>query len=171
MKMQKKIKNVNNKKEEELRNNDIKKLIFLALGVTLVFFIFYGITYLVLKRNDENIQETKTEIDLNKILISHLFEQPEENYYVLVTIQNDANNNTYESLKEDYYKKDNHLKIYNANLDDPLNSSYVGDTTDLQGEIKNFKFSKSTLVEIENKSIKSIYNGSSEILEKLNSIK
>jgi len=170
MKMQKKIKNINNNKESELRNNDLKKLLYLALGVTIVFFIFYGITLIVLKNEDKTIQ-TKTEIDLNQILISQLFDQPESHYYVLITIANDANNNTYESLKKEYYKKEDHLIIYNANLNDPLNKSFEGDKTDLQGNIKNFKISKSTLIEIEDKTIKSIFEGSQDILEKLNSIK
>ena len=171
MKMQKKIKNINNNKEDEIKNNDLKKLLYLVLGVAVVFFIFYGITLLILKKDEVKQEETKTEIDLNQILISQLFEQPESHYYVLVTISNDANNNTYESLKEEYYKKENHLIIYKANLNDPLNSSFAGDKTDLQGNIKNVKFNKSTLVEIEDKTIKSIFEGSQDILEKLNSMK
>ena len=171
MKMQKKIKNTNNQNESELQNNDLKKLLYLALGVTVVFFIFYGITLLILKKDEEKTVSTPTQIDISQILISQLFDQPENHYYVLVTISNDANNNTYESLKEEYYKKTDHLIIYKANINDPLNSSFVGDQNNLQGNIKNFKFSKSTLIEIEDKTIKSIFEGSSDILEKLNSMK
>ena len=170
MKMQNKVKVT---KEEEITNsNEIKNLVKLVLAVTVVFFIFYGITILVLKKdnNNETKKEEQTQIDLEKILISQMLSQPENNYYVLITIEKDANNTTYNSLKEEYYKKENHKKIYLSNLSDPMNKTFVGDETNLQGDIKNFKFDKSTLVEIESASIKSITEGSADILEKLNNL-
>ena len=175
MRMQNKIKNemktqVEEKKESE---NEIKKLIILVLIVTAIFFIFYGITILIMKKNKTESTEPKeevTHIDMDMILINQLLSQPEDNYYVLLTIENDSNNTTYESLKEEYYKVENHKKIYNANINDPMNKSFVGDETVLEGELKDFKFEKSTLLEIENGSIKNKYIGSTEILSKLSEL-
>ena len=171
MRMQNKIKNEMKVKIEEKNENEneIKKLIILVLIVTAIFFIFYGITILITKKDKTKVEpkEEVTHIDMNKILINQLLTQPEDNYYVLLTIENDSNNTTYESLKEEYYKKENHKKIYNANLNDPMNKTFLGDETKLEGELKEFKFEKSTLVEIENGSIKNKYIGSTEILSKL----
>ena len=126
-----------------------------------------------MKKNKTESTEPKeevTHIDMDMILINQLLSQPEDNYYVLLTIENDSNNTTYESLKEEYYKVENHKKIYNANINDPMNKSFVGDETVLEGELKDFKFEKSTLLEIENGSIKNKYIGSTEILSKLSEL-
>lgn len=175
MKMQNKIKKTSVTTEETQTSNDMKKLLILVLVVTAIFFIFYGITILIMKKdkNKETDPEKNevTKIDMENILINQILEQPEEKYYVLLTIENDANNTTYESLKEEYYKKEDHLKIYRANINDPMNKMFVGDETTLQGEVKDFRFSKSTLVEIENKTIKTITEGSTDILAKLNDMK
>lgn len=157
------------KKEIINEKNEIKNLVLLVLCVTIIFFMFYGLTLLIMKK-DNGIKNTN-KIDFNQILISHLLNQPDKNYYVLVTIENDQNNNTYDSLKEEYYKKENHKMIYNANLNDPLNKLFVGDTTSLEGNILDFRFDKSTLVEIEDGIVKGIYEGSTDILAKLNDIK
>ena len=169
MSMQKKIKNVNNNVEVENTNDELKKLVVLILVVTGFFFIFYGITVLILNKDKKEDVEV-TQIDFEKILVSQILEQPENNYYVIATIENDANNSTYKSLIEEYYKKEDHKKIYSINLNDPLNKSFIGDKTNLQGEVKNFKFEKSTLLEIEEKTIKNISEGSTDILEKLNNL-
>ena len=157
------------KKEIINEKNEIKNLVLLVLCVTIIFFMFYGLTLLIMKK-DNGIKNTN-KIDFNQILISHLLNQPDKNYYVLVTIENDQNNNTYDSLKEEYYKKEGHKTIYNANLNDPLNKLFVGDTTSLEGNILDFRFDKSTLVEIEDGIVKGIYEGSTDILAKLNDIK
>ena len=173
MKMQNKIKTRVETTDEVENSIEIKKLLILVLVVTAIFFIFYGITILVLKKDKEDSkkEDIVTQIDFNKVLVSQLLEQPEENYYVLLTIENDANKTTYDSLIEEYYKIETHKKIYYANLNDPLNKSFMGDKTSLEGNVKDFKFDKSTLVEIESGSIKSIYEGSTDILEHLNSIR
>ena len=173
MKMQNKIKTRVETTDEVENSIEIKKLLLLVLVVTAIFFIFYGITILVLKKDKEDSkkEDIVTQIDFNKILVSQLLEQPEENYYVLLTIENDANKTTYDSLIEEYYKIETHKKIYYANLNDPLNKSFMGDKTSLEGNVKDFKFDKSALVEIESGSIKSIYEGSTDILEHLNSIR
>jgi len=157
------------KKEIINEKNEIKNLVLLVLCVTIIFFMFYGLTVLIMKKDKEvkNIDK----IDFNQILISDLLAQPDKNYYVLITIENDQNKSTYDSLKEEYYKKENHKTIYNANLNDPLNKLFVGDTTSLEGNVLDFRFDKSTLVEIEEGTIKSIYEGSIDILAKLNDIK
>lgn len=167
-----KMQNINKKTDniEQTNTDQIKKLIILVLTVTAIFFIFYGITILVLNNDNKKEKSTETHIDLEKILISQILSQPENDYYVLITIEKDANNGTYNSLKEEYYKKENHKKIYLANLNDPMNKSFIGDEISLQGDVKNFRFDKSTLLEIENTTIKSITEGSQDILEKLNNM-
>lgn len=166
------MKNKMNNVKVENPTDEIKKLLILILIVTAFFFIFYGLTVLILKKDnkeEEKVEEV-TKIDYEKILVSQILSQPENNYYVILTIEKDANNTTYESLIESYYKKENHKKVYKVNLNDPMNSTFLGDKTNLQGEIKNFKFEKSTLLEIEDKTIKSIFDGSTDILEKLNNL-
>lgn len=167
-----KTKNTKNNVRIENSSDEIKKLVVLILIVTAFFFIFYGITVLILKKDNKQTEEIKevTKIDYEKILVSQILTQPENNYYVIVTIENDANNTTYESLIEKYYEKSNHKKIYSINLDDPMNKTFIGDKTNLQGEVKNFKFEKSTLLEVEQKTIKAIFDGSTDILEKLNNL-
>ena len=172
MGFQRKLKKINNSNIEKVNTTDeLKKLVLLILLVTTFFFIFYGITVLILNKDEEKKETTEiTQIDYEQILVTQILTQPEKNYYVIAKVENDANNSTYESLIESYYENKEHKKVYRINLNDAMNKSFIGDKTDLQGDVKNFKFEKATLLEIEDKTIKNITEGSTDILEKLKNL-
>ena len=61
-----KMQNINKKTDnvEQTNTDQIKKLIILVLTVTAIFFIFYGITILVLNNDNKKEKSTETHIDL-----------------------------------------------------------------------------------------------------------
>ncbi len=167
MSMKKKIikKNISNKETQNIESNELKKLAFLVIIVLAVFLAFYGITCLILNKNDEEII-IPTEIQYDEILLTKLLEQGEKSYYVLVTTENDSNKNLYNTYKTNYYKLEKHDKIYDSNLSNIFNKAFLSDKTNTKiKNINELKLSQSILIKIDNKKISKVYDGSDAIIE------
>ena len=94
------------KKEEEevIEEYSVKRLIKIFIILLVIFGIFYGITYLVVKNKKAEITEEEpyAVIDEEKITISNLLNQKREEYYVLITKESLYNKKG--SLASDYKK-------------------------------------------------------------------
>lgn len=149
--------------------NEVKKLIQIIIIVVIILFVFYGLTVIItnhkkdIKRIDEDTINTVIEYD--KILVSDIYNQQEDSYYILATLENDKNLKTYNSKINNYREKENSIKIYTLNLNSAFNKKYIKETSDFSLEYPNFK--DSTLLKIENHEIIASYEGSKEILTEL----
>ena len=160
-----------NKEIMPTTNNEMVKLVKIVLLITAIFLIFYGITLLVTEKKAEETSVTEATIQYDEILLSSLFEQPNNEYYVLVTKEDDDYLGVYSVYTSKYQSKENKLRLYSANLSNGFNSSYEAEESNLNTtKIEELKLKDSTLLKISNKKIVAAYEGSTNIIEHLKSI-
>ena len=160
-----------NKEIMPTTNNEMVKLVKIVLLITAIFLIFYGITLLVTEKKAEETPVTEATIQYDEILLSSLFEQPNNEYYVLVTKEDDDYLGVYSVYTSKYQSKENKLRLYSANLSSGFNSSYEAEESNLNTtKIEELKLKDSTLLKISNKKIVASYEGSTKIIEHLKNI-
>ncbi len=145
----------------------IENLIKIIIIVLLIAGIFYGLTILITK-NKKNTSSstgntTNTDIQYTEILLGSLYNQKENEYYVLVETESDYL--TLSSIVNTYHKKAEAIKLYISNLDDAMNKKYKGETSNFENQYPTF--SKSTLLKIANGEIVEHIEGTSDIQKKL----
>lgn len=149
--------------------NEVKKLIQIVIIVIGILLIFYGITVLITKRQENEILDNsdmlETIIEYDKLIVSNIYEQKESVYYVLATLENDTNLKTYNSKVNTYNSYDNSMKVYLLNLNSAFNKKYLKESSNFT--VKYPEFKESTLLRIENNELTSVYEGSKEILARL----
>ncbi len=150
-----KIKKANISTEDEFG-----KLIKLIILVTVIFLVFYGITFLVNREKEEEETQTGTKIQYDNILIGDLLTQPNDEYYVMIYDNDDVYNVLYQTYLGLYAKKEDAIRYYTADLDNPFNSSFVGEKANFEIKtIKDLKLNASTLLKIKDGKIKEHYVG------------
>ena len=160
-----------NKEIMPTTNNEMVKLVKIVLLITAIFLIFYGITLLVTEKKAEETPVTEATIQYDEILLSSLFEQPNNEYYVLVTKEDDDYLGVYSVYTSKYQSKENKLRLYSANLSNGFNSSYEAEESNTNTtKIEELKLKDSTLLKISNKKIVASYEGSTKIIEHLKNI-
>ena len=160
-----------NKEIMPTTNNEMAKLVKIVLLITAIFLVFYGITLLVTENKTEETPVTEATIQYDEILLSSLFEQPNNEYYVLVTKEDDDYLGVYSVYTSKYQSKENKLRLYSANLSSGFNSSYEAEESNLNTtKIEELKLKESTLLKISNKKIVASYEGSTKIIEHLKNI-
>ena len=155
-------------------NFNIKQLILFILIIMITLGLFYGITTLVLdKKNNTKVDNTEeanndVTIDYNTILAKNILSQSQEAYYVLASFTEDSNVTEYKNTIEKYKNKENSLKVYEVDLNSAFNKAYVSDESNLTGE--NITFKETTLIKVENKQIKEVFEGKDEITKALSTL-
>ncbi len=161
------------KKTEIIVNNDeLSRLIKIILIVTAVFLIFYGITTLVTKNKKiQQLENTNPIIQYDEILLGNLFDQPNNEYYVLVTVDDDQYSSAYSTYLSTYKSKEKAIRFYTSNLDSGFNKSYKSDESKINiSNLTELKLKDSTLLKIKNNKIVSAYEGNSKIIEHLKAL-
>lgn len=174
IKMNKTNKNKSKKKNNSIfsSDNEMAKLILLIIIVALAFGIFYVITLFVVKKDKTEPtteQTTEAVIQYQKILVSNIFSQNPEEYYVLAYTSNDEyveaykNNLTYYTMAVD-----NSVPYYFIELDNSLNKSFIAEKSKLNvTNSQDIRFSQTTLLRIKEGKIISTYEGKDNITGKL----
>lgn len=156
----------NNKKENVVTSNELINLIKIIVVVCVVLLAFYFITVLVNKnKKSDNFtsDDTIAIIQYDKIIVGEILNRPEEEYYVLVKKENDVNYDLYQSYLSIYSGKENALRVYNVDLSEVFNSNAIGEETNINTNIENFKFSDSTFIKIKNRTIENVFIGEEQI--------
>lgn len=154
------------KKNSVTTSNELVNLIKIIVIVCVILLVFYFITVLVSKKNKTSAfseDDSVAVIQYDKIIVGEILNRVENSYLVLVEKDDDVNSDLYQSYLSIYSGKDGALKVYNVDLGDVFNLSYVGDETVLDKGIQNYKFSDTTLIKINNGSIAEFYIGLEEI--------
>jgi len=94
----------------------------------------------------------------------------QQEYYVLITKENEHYNDTYNSLLSMYAYEENAIRVYNANLDNSFNKSYEASESNISNNLDELKLSGATLLKIKDKQIVASYEGKTEIVEHLKSL-
>ena len=146
---------------------NLTNLIKMIIIIILIMVVFYGLTILITKKTnsntDDNKTTTNTKIQYNEILIGNIYDQKEEEYYVLAELSSDYL--TLNSIITTYNEKTDKIKLYTADLNNSFNKKYIGEQSKF--EDKYPIFNKSTLLKIKNKQIVEYSEGTDKIQEKL----
>ena len=163
------------KKENSTESKDTYFKFVTTLAILLIVFIlsYFLIGLFYTKEIDFNKkEETKEEvnIDNNTIMLGQLFEQPKDEYYVLIYDVSDDKSIINTWLPK-YKEKDDALNVYVVDSSKKFNSSYLV----TEGSNKNatslsdLKVISPTLIKITNKQITEYIEGEDEISNKLKS--
>lgn len=160
------------KQATPITSNEVTNLIKIVLIVSAVFLIFYGITIIVTKNKKASVPEnTDAVIQYDEILLGTLFEQPNSEYYVLVTAADDEYLTTYTTYLSTYKTKENATRFYTSNLDSGFNKTYIAEESFINtNNLAELKFKESTLLKIKDKKIVSSYEGNVKIIEHLKTL-
>ena len=149
--------------EEEFGGDEIRKLLIIIGAVCAVMLAFYFITSFVIKPKEEKKDETEETttvqtIQYEQILMGELFNQNENDYYVLAFVEDDPMLEVYTSYIKLYSEKEDAAKFYRVNLSDDMNKSYIGDEIYLEGSnIAKIKVKGTTLIRIKEHNIATSY--------------
>lgn len=141
---------------------NIKQMLIIVIIVIAVLGLFYGITLLVTekkqtKTTNDNNNYNDVVIDYDKILAQSILSKKETEYFVFASFSSDEKLTSYNSAIAKYQGKENAYKVYDVDLDDAMNSNYVGDESHFTD--RNIIFSETTLLKIESGIIVNVYQG------------
>ena len=158
------------KKVEYSDNSEISKLIKLIVIVTLIVLVFYGITAILNNDEEEETQDQSATIQYDEILIGNVLKQPNEEYYVMIYDDEDYDTSLYSTYLDLYKQKDEAIRIYTSQLNNPLNQNFKAEKSNLDiSDISDLKVQSSTLLKINNGKIEEFYEGE-ELVEYLKEI-
>lgn len=149
---------------------DIQTIVKYIIIVLVIVGVFYVITIFV----SDNKQQTKSNeseeaiIQYETILISDIFNQTENEYYVLIKDNKDVSVDSYLSTITTYKSKENATKFYYSDLNSAFNKKYIGEINSFEKE--NFKIKTTVLLKIKDKEINEYYQTKDEISNKLQQI-
>ena len=159
-----------NAKERKVITNEemsVSSFFKIIVWLLIVLIVFTLITMFVTRDKKE---KENTEIQYTNIIVGSILNRGEEDYFVLVEKEDDANIPSYTSMIDKYNNKEEHQRFYIVLLSDPFNAGYVASEANLSVEsITDIRFSETTLLHIKNGKIVSsrVGNEISEYLNKL----
>ena len=132
-----------------------KQIIVTLVVVLSIILIFYGITFLISDNKEEVITNNDTtEIQYSEIIVGDIYNQKENEYYVLAYTDS-SDSQTYISKVNEYIYDNESNKAYFINLTNAFNKKYLADESDFENKFPTFK--GNTLLKINNSSIVEIY--------------
>ena len=149
-------------------NYDLKNIIKFILIVSIIALIFYLITVVVLNNKKSDTYDISSEpavIQYSEIIIGDMFNQKENEYYVLLKENDDFYLDLYDTYISTYTGKENSLKVYTVDLNNAFNKKYLSEESNF--DKGNFKIKDTTLIKINNTNIVETYENSNSILETL----
>ena len=151
-----------NKAIEVTEENQLKQLIILIVVIVAILGVVYLVSVLFEKKDYSSIFDNSldsSEIQYDEILVGTMLKQKDSSYYVLVMDDTDPYYDVLTKYIENYRKLEYTDKIYTVLLNNVLNKNAKSDKTD----VSNLKFSGTTLVKMENGTIRNVYSDSFDI--------
>ena len=140
------------------------KNLFIILAIMATIFVgFYFITEYVLENKTDSREIQESVIQRDKIIFGQLFNRSESEYYVIAYRDDSKAKSLYDKYITDYKKKENHLKVYEINLNESFNKDFIAATENIVNDVENFKVSDETLLKIKDKKVEVHKTGSNEI--------
>ena len=147
-----------------------KNVIIIIVIIMVVLVSFYFITKYVLEHKKDNTPTIESVIDREKIMFGQIFSRSEDEYYVIAYNESGKARDIYNKYITKYNSKDNHIRIYEINLDDAFNKNFVSSKSNIVDDIDNLKVSGDTLFKIKDKKIEEYKEGTSDISSYLKEI-
>lgn len=153
-------------------NSEVDNMIKIFSLVLIIFLIFFGITYLLVDKNKKDDDSAVgKEIQYKVIMAGRILDMPEKSYYVYVINKDDPYNKLYNEYLSDYSSKNDALPYYEVDLSDSFNKDYVSEESKLNvTKVEELKFSKSSLLKIEDGKIVLAVDEKDKIVEHLKSL-
>lgn len=156
-------------KNHKTESNEVERFLIIVTTIVAVFLIFYIITAFVNKKVVDSVTDG-TIIQYDEIIVGDMLNQSLNEYYVLATMESDAND-LYAAYISYYEGKAGFLKTYTVDLDNVFNKSFVADISNFNfTDIANIRFKGETLLRIKNKKIVAIYEGQDPIIAQYKSL-
>ena len=147
------------KKASYENTNEFEKLIKLVVVVTIIFLVFYAITYLVNRKTEEETS-TGAQIQYDNILIGDVLTQPNDEYYVMIYDSSDHYKVLYQTYLNMYEGMVDSIRVYTADIENPFNKNFVSDKANFKiKDITDLKVTTSTLLKIKKGKIEKYYVG------------
>ena len=171
-----KTKKGNSKRKDSslvVSGNELSNLIKIVVIVCAVLLIFYFITLLVNRKDDEieYRENTTPTIQYNKILVGEILNRQETAYYVLVEKENDQYVELYNYYLSNYSGNDKNLKYYTVDLSDVFNGNHIGEQTIVGENTSEYKFADTTLIKVQEGEVAEIYKDRNSITSYLENLK
>ena len=150
-------------------SDELSKLIKIVLAVTLIIIVFYGVTVVVTNKAKEAAEEKNkqaVEIQYDSIMIGSML-NIDGSYYVLIENDDDIRLSEYTTLIQTIKANDDAPTIYTADLSSTFNKSYLGEKSNYESNMENFKVTGTVLVRVSNHKISNVYDNYDEIIKKL----
>ncbi len=149
-------------------DDEVKKLIKIFAFILILFGVFYSLTLFLTKPKELPKEEQEIEILYDEILLSQIFNQKKDVYYVLVLFDGDYYGNVYKQYFEKFRGRDDYIDYYKVNINDGFNYKFISEESKLDSKnVSSLKFKESTLLKIENKRIVSSFEGFEKIINHL----
>lgn len=163
-----------NNYNRQLINDDksfkLKNVIIIAVIIMLVLVSFYFITKYVLEHKKDNTPTVESVIDREKIIFGQMFNKSDNEYYVIAYNSGEKSKEIYNKYIEKYGSKENSIKIYEIDLKDDFNKSYIANKSNITSNLDELKVSGDTLFKIKDKTIEEYKEGSNDISNYLKEI-
>ena len=150
-------------------SDELSKLIKIVLAVTLIIIVFYVVTVVVTNKAKEAAEEKNkqaVEIQYDSIMIGSML-NIDGSYYVLIENDDDIRLSEYTTLIQTIKANDDAPTIYTADLSSTFNKSYLGEKSNYESNMENFKVTGTVLVRVSNHKISNVYDNYDEIIKKL----
>ncbi len=150
-------------------SDELSKLIKIVLAVTLIIIVFYGVTVVVTNKAKEAAEEKNkqaVEIQYDSIMIGSML-NIDGSYYVLIENDDDIRLSEYTTLIQTIKANDDAPTIYTADLSSTFNKSYLGEKSNYDSNMENFKVTGTVLVRVSNHKISNVYDNYDAIIKKL----
>ena len=157
---------------KEEKDNYFKFITTLAILLIVFIIAYFVIGFFYTKEIDFNKdkEETKNEINIdnNTIMLGQMFDQSDNEYYVLIYDISDKDSNI-SSWESTYSSKEDALKMYKVDSSKKFNSKYIveKDSNKNASDLSNLKVISPTLIKVTNKQITEYIEGEDNIVNVL----
>jgi len=148
--------------------SDLGSLIEILAVIIVIILAFFLITNII-KKNGTNQQTSNKDVQIQyeEIFMSNIFNQNEDDYYVLMYDSEDTYASAIENYKKAYTAKEDAISFHTVLLNSAFNKKFVAKESNVVNNIKEFKVSGITLIRVEDKTITEKYEGTDAVLNKL----
>ena len=152
--------------------NEIKRFIFIILGIAVIMGIIYGVTELVEKKKEsDTVEVVDGEINYDIVSVGTILNRPYDEYYVLVYDGESPEAVKYSAMITSYKGSEDPEKIYYCDLGNSLNKKYYNVNNDNKSKnaqkTEDFDFGNLTLLHIKGGKITEYIEDYKSIQEKL----
>ena len=148
--------------------SDLGSLIEILAVIIVIILAFFLITNIIKKNGTKQQTSNKdVQIQYEEIFMSNIFNQKENDYYVLMYDSEDTYASAIENYKKAYTAKEDAISFHTVLLNSAFNKKFVAKESNVVNNIKEFKVSGITLIRVEDKTITEKYEGTDAVLNKL----